>query len=319
LLGFSRQSLLQPQVIDLNALITETGKMLRRLIGEDILYTMVLDPDLRRVKVDPGLLDQAMMNLAVNARDAMPQGGKLTVETSNVNFSGEDVAVHPNCKAGHHVMLAMSDTGIGMPPEVTARIFEPFYTTKEVGKGTGLGLAMVFGIVEQSGGSIEVFSEPGRGTTFKIYLPAVAEQVSAKTDMVSPFGSGGPETILLVEDDERVRGLALWCLKMQGYQVLTATDGKDALRVLKSHRGPLDLILTDVVMPNIGGLELVRQLKTSSPDLKVLYMSGYTDDAVVRHGLIDSEVAFIQKPYTPQVLLHKVRQILDKKGNGSTL
>jgi PAS domain S-box-containing protein len=319
LLGFSRQSLLQPQVVDLNALLTESGKMLRRLIGEDILYTMVLDPDLRRVKVDPGLLDQAMMNLAVNARDAMPQGGKLTVETSNVQFRDEDVALHPNCKAGHYVMLAMSDTGIGMSPEVTARIFEPFYTTKEVGKGTGLGLAMVFGIVQQSGGNIEVSSESGRGTTFKIYLPAVSDQVSEEGNSETPFVSGGKETILLVEDDEGVRGLALRCLKKQGYQVLTATDGKDALQVVKSHPGPLDLVLTDVVMPKLGGPEMVRQLKADSPDLKVLYMSGYTDDAVVRHGLIEAEVAFIQKPYTPQELSQKVRQILDAKGNGSAL
>lgn len=319
LLGFSRQSLLQPQVVDLNSLVTESGKMLRRLIGEDILYTMVLDPDLRQVKVDPGLLDQAMMNLAVNARDAMPQGGKLTVETGNVQFSDEDVAVRPNCKAGQHVMLAMSDTGIGMPPEVAARIFEPFYTTKEVGKGTGLGLAMVFGIVQQSGGSIEVTSEPGRGTTFKIYLPAVSDQVTKTEDLDTQFSSRGTETILLVEDDEGVRGLALRCLKKQGYQVLTAMDGRDALRVMKSHAGPLDLVLTDVVMPKLGGPELVRQLKTGSPDLKVIYMSGYTDDAVVRHGLIEAEVGFIQKPYTPQELSHKVRQILDRTGNGSSL
>jgi CheY-like chemotaxis protein len=259
------------------------------------------------------------MNLAVNARDAMPQGGKLTVETSNVQFRDEDVALHPNCKAGHYVMLAMSDTGIGMSPDVTARIFEPFYTTKEVGKGTGLGLAMVFGIVQQSGGNIEVSSESGRGTTFKIYLPAVSDQVSEEGNSETPFVSGGKETILLVEDDEGVRGLALRCLKKQGYQVLTATDGKDALQVVKSHPGPLDLVLTDVVMPKLGGPEMVRQLKADSPDLKVLYMSGYTDDAVVRHGLIEAEVAFIQKPYTPQELSQKVRQILDAKGNGSAL
>jgi len=313
LLGFSRQSLLQPKVLDLNAVITDTGRMLRRLIGEDILFTTVLDPRLSRVKVDPGQLDQVLMNLAVNARDAMPKGGKLTIETSDVLLSDDYAAAHVDCKAGHHVLLAMTDTGCGMTPEVMARIFEPFYTTKEVGKGTGLGLAMVFGIVQQSGGCVHAYSEPDRGTTFKIYLPAVSEQHSVEKGSDSQSGLRGAETILLVEDEEGVRGLALTSLKMHGYQVLTARDGKDALRVVKSHRGPLDLILTDVVMPNVSGPELVRQLKADFPAARVLFMSGYTDDAVVRHGLIEADVAFIQKPYTPLGLAGKVRQVLDEK------
>lgn len=313
LLGFSRQTMLQPKVLDLNAVISETGKMLRRLIGEDILFTTVLDPNLSLVKVDPGQLDQVLMNLAVNARDAMPKGGKLTIETSNVVLSEENAAMHPDCKAGQYVLLAISDNGCGMPPEVVARIFEPFFTTKEVGRGTGLGLAMVFGIIQQSGGCIHVYSEVNRGTTFRIYLPAASEQLSIKGGSGSRYDLKGTETILLVEDDEGVRGLALLSLRMYGYHVLTATDGKDALKVAKAHQGPLHLILTDVVMPNVSGPELIMQIVPEFPNVKVLFMSGYTDDAVVRHGLIESEVAFIQKPYTPLGLARKVRQVLDKK------
>jgi len=317
LLGFSRRSLLQPKVLDLNAVVSQTTTMLRRLIGEDILFATVFDPKLSRVKVDPGQLDQVLMNLAVNARDAMPKGGKLTLETSNVLLSADYSTTHLDCKSGPHVMLAMTDTGFGMTPEVMARIFEPFYTTKEVGKGTGLGLAMVFGIVQQSGGCVHVESEPGRGTTFKIYLPAVSEQVAVEGGSDSRSGLRGTETILLVEDEEGVRGLALKSLKMHGYEVLTATDGQDALRVMKSYRGPLHLILTDVVMPNMGGLELARQLTAGFPDVKVLLMSGYTDDEVVRHGLIEADMAFIQKPYTPLGLSRKVRQVLDEKSGSS--
>ncbi len=319
LLGFSRQSMLQPQILDLNEVVTETGKMLRRLIGEDIVFATVLDPRLSRVKVDPGQLDQVLMNLAVNARDSMPNGGTLTVESSNVLLGDEFAALHQDCTPGPHVMLAMSDTGYGMTPEVMARVFEPFFTTKDVGRGTGLGLAMVFGIVKQSGGSIHVYSEPGRGTTFKIYLPAVVEDTAVTRASDSQAGLRGTESILLVEDEEGVRGLASRVLKMFGYQVLTATDGKDALDVLNSHRGPLDLILTDVVMPNMGGPELVQQLRPDYPRVKVLFMSGYTDDAVVRHGLIEADVAFIQKPYTPLSLARKVRQVFDehsKDGGG---
>jgi len=311
LLGFSRQTILQPKILDLNAVVVETGKLLRRLIGEDILFSTVLSPDLHPVRVDPGQLDQVLMNLCVNARDAMPRGGKLTIETANVELSEEYASTQLGCKAGHYAMLAISDSGCGMTPEVMARIFEPFFTTKDIGKGTGLGLAMVFGIVQQSDGFIHVYSEPGHGTTFKIYFPVIAEQANNKSEPASAFDVRGTETILLVEDEDGVRGLASMSLQLHGYKVLTAVDGKDAMRVVHAHREPLDLVLTDVVMPNVSGPELVRKLKEIFPRVKVLFMSGYTDDAVVRHGLLEAEIAFIQKPYTPLGLARKVRQVLD--------
>lgn len=314
LLGFSRQAMLQPKVLNLNAVVTETATMLRRLIGEDIHLTTVLDPHLGPVKVDPGQLDQVLMNLAINARDAMPRGGKLTIETANVMLDDNYVATHTGCRTGHHVMLAMTDTGCGMTPDVMARVFEPFFTTKEVGKGTGLGLAMVFGIVQQSGGFIRVYSEPSHGTTFKIYLPAVGEPYTIPRELTAGPVARGTETILLVEDDGGVRGLGSISLKSQGYNVLTAVDGEDALRVAHEHNGTVDLILSDVVMPKLGGPELVRVLKARFPHLKILYMSGYTDDAVVRHGLLEAGLPFIQKPYSPRQLAWKVRKVLDESG-----
>lgn len=313
LLGFSRQTILQPKVLDVNHVISEMATMLRRLIGEDIQFNTVLHPGVHRVRVDPSQLDQVLINLAVNARDAMPRGGRLTLETANVELSDEYAQTHLDCGTGPHVMLAMTDTGCGMTPEVASRIFEPFYTTKEVGKGTGLGLAMVFGIVQQSEGCIHVYSEPGLGTTFKLYFPAVAEDAAGAGGTASGQATRGTETILLVEDDEGVRGLALVCLRMHGYRVLTASDGKEALELVRAHQGPLDLILTDVVMPNLSGPELAAGIRGQFPDLKVLFMSGYTDDAVVRHGLLEAEVSFIQKPYTPQALAEKVRHVLDGK------
>jgi two-component system, cell cycle sensor histidine kinase and response regulator CckA len=318
LLGFSRQTLLQPRILDMNAIIDDTGKMLRRLIGEDILFTTVLDPNLSLVKVDPGHLDQILMNLAINARDAMPTGGKLTIETTNVLLSDDEAALHIDCKAGEHVMLAITDTGCGMTPDILAHIFEPFFTTKEIGKGTGLGLAMVFGIVQQNSGCIHVYSEPEYGTTFKVYFPAVVGQVIPKRNSALKPEVGGTETILLVEDEESVRKMALISLQMHGYKVLTATDGKDALQIMQTYGEPLDLVLTDVIMPNVSGPELARNLQVQFPQVKVLFMSGYTDDAVVRHGLLEADVSFIQKPYTPTELARKVRQILDgnKTGNG---
>jgi len=315
LLGFSRQTILQPKVLDLNAVILETGKMLRRVIGEDVLFTTTLTPNLAAVKVDPSQVDQVLMNLAVNARDAMPQGGKLTVETANVQIEDDYAVTRLDWKPGKYVMLAVSDTGCGMTPEIKSRIFEPFFTTKEVGKGTGLGLPMVYGIVQQSGGFINVYSEPDHGTTFKIYFPAVSESVTAPSESHSTGEFHGTETILLVEDDEGVRGLALRSLRMHGYTVLTAIDGKVALQVVDSHKGPLDLVLSDVVMPNLGGPEMAKQLRSRFPDLKMLFMSGYTDDAVIRHGLLEAEVSFIQKPYTPTALARKVRQVLDGRAN----
>jgi PAS domain S-box-containing protein len=311
LLGFSRKSLVQPTVLDLNAVVTQTTSLLRRLIGEDIELTTRLDPALAPVKMDPGQLDQVLMNLAVNARDAMPSGGTLTVETSNVAAGSPHGEARVDCAAGPHVLLAVTDSGCGMTPEVMARIFEPFFTTKAVGRGTGLGLATVFGIVEQGGGCIHVSSEPDHGTTFRLYLPAVAEPSAVEPGADVPTGVTGTETILLVEDEDALRTLTSLSLRMHGYQVLTAIDGGDALRVMASHDGPLHLVLTDVVMPKVSGPALAQQLKAAAPGLKVLFMSGYTDDAVLRHGLIEAEMAFIQKPFTPLSLATKVRQVLD--------
>ena len=312
LLGFSRQTILQPRVIDLNALVTETEKMLRRLLGEDISLATVLSGDLARVKVDPGQMDQVLMNLAVNARDAMPTGGHLTIETSNVLLGERDAIPHLNCQAGPHVMLAISDTGCGMGPALTARIFEPFFTTKGADKGTGLGLSMVLGTVQQSGGCVHVYSEPGHGTTFKIYLPAVVAPVIAAIESVPESKAHGAETVLIVEDEIGVRALATRILEKYGYTVLAATDGHDAMERAEAHTGTIDLVLTDVVMPDISGPEVAKNLKARFPRMKVLFMSGYTDDAVVRHGLIEAEVAFIQKPYTALGLAQRVRQVLDQ-------
>lgn len=311
LLGFSRQTMLEPKVLDLNAVIAETGKMLRRLIGEDIQFSLILTPGLDKVRVDPSHLDQVLMNLVVNARDAMPTGGKLTIETANVQLSPEYVALHPDSTPGDHVMLAVSDTGHGMTHEVMERIFEPFFTTKEVGGGTGLGLAMVFGVVKQSGGSIHVYSEPDKGSTFKIFFPAVRAQEGDSPSVDHSPDPGGSEVILLVEDEEAVRRLAVKCLSKFGYHVLTAKNGEDALGVAQSHSGPIDLLLTDVVMPLLSGPLLSEKLRGMYPGLKVLFMSGYTDAVVVRHGLLEANVSFIQKPYTPQALARKVRAVLD--------
>ena len=311
LLGFSRQTMLQPSVLDLNALVTDTCKMLHRLIGEDIQITTVLSPRLSLVKVDPSQFGQVLMNLAVNARDAMPQGGKLTIETANVLLS-DDYAAANLCRPGLHVMLAMTDTGCGMSPDVVAHIFEPFFTTKAIEKGTGLGLSMVFGIVQQSNGSIHVSSEPGKGTTFKIYLPVVADEARTLRPPLPRADVRGTETILLVEDDAGVRALALRSLQKLGYAIVSANDGRQAIEVAEGHNGKIDLLLTDVVMPHLSGPEMAHALRSRFPHLKVLFMSGYTDDAVVRHGLLDATSSFIQKPYTPLGLAQKVRQVLDQ-------
>ncbi len=312
LLGFSRKSLLQPKLLDLNAVVSDTAAMLSRLMGSDIDFSTVLDPLLSPVKVDPSHLDQVLMNLAVNARDAMPSGGKLILETSNVLLSDDYAATHLDCKSGHHVLLSISDTGSGIKPELMPKIFEPFFTTKSVGKGTGLGLAVVHGIVQQSGGCIHVYSEFGRGTTFKVYLPAAADSIVGIQHLHEPSSVAGSETILLVEDEAGVRGLALASLVDQGYTVLAATDGTDALRIARAHCGPLDLILSDVVMPNLGGPELVSLLKEIVPQARVLFMSGYADSAVVRSGLLDASVDFIAKPFTPMTLARRVREVLDR-------
>ena len=312
LLAFSRQQVLAPRVLDLNALVADVERMLRRLIGEDIDLVMLPGAELGRVKADPGQIEQILVNLAVNARDAMPEGGKLVIETTNVELDDAYARSHPVVTPGHYVMLAMSDTGTGMDAAIQAHIFEPFFTTKEQGKGTGLGLSTVYGIVKQSGGYIWVYSEPGLGSTFKIYLPSVedaAESVSGPEARELPFG--GSETILLVEDEEAVRTLASKILQERGYRVLESASPDDALQIAEHHQEPIDLLLTDVVLPKMSGRKIAEYLTALRPNMKVLYMSGYTDDAVVRNGVLESNTAFLQKPFTPSGLARKVREVLD--------
>ncbi|WP_411282469.1 PAS domain-containing protein [Gemmatimonas sp.] len=312
LLAFSRQALLQPEVIDVNAVVLETSKLLRRLIGEDISLSTILDSQVAAVRADPSQLNQILMNLALNARDAMPTGGMLSIETGNVEvdhtFSRMQLGVTP----GPYVMLRITDSGTGMMPDVRSRIFEPFFTTKGVGKGTGLGLSMVFGIVQQSGGGIHVYSEVGHGSTFGIYLPAVSTTTSTIAKVGSDSVRGGTEVILLVEDDHGVRALALRALQALGYDVLTARDGVDALEVVASTDKHIALLVTDVVMPHLSGPALVEALREQLPQIAVLYMSGYTDDAVLRHGVQHAEVDFLQKPFTASTLARKVRTVLDE-------
>jgi signal transduction histidine kinase len=312
LLAFSRQQVLEPKILDLNVILTDIGKMLRRLIGEDVQFSTVLRPAISPVKVDPGQIEQVIINLAVNARDAMAQGGKLTIETSEVDLDESYVRTRPEMRPGRFVALTVSDTGSGMSPEVQARIFEPFFTTKGVGKGTGLGLAVVHGIVKQSGGSIEVYSEAGIGTTFKVYLPAVEEQLAALSSHGPDLPPRGTETILLVEDDDSVRDFAALALEGLGYAVLTAPGAEAALLLMANHTATVDLLVTDVVMPETGGRKLAETLQSLYPGLKVLFISGYTDDAVVRHGVLQADVAFLQKPFTPNSLAKKVRDVLNQ-------
>ena len=312
LLAFSRKQVLEPVVLDLSAVSIDMKDMLGRLIGEDIALLTTPTANLGRVKADRGQVEQVIMNLAVNARDAMPQGGRLILETANVDLDEEYVRRHVGARPGPHVMLAVADTGSGIPREIQAQIFEPFFTTKEQGKGTGLGLATVYGIVKQSGGYIEVDSEPGRGTTFRIYLPRLDAAAATVDRNPRPVAAaGGTETILLVEDEEGVRELARDILRASGYTVLEARNGAEALLLCERHQGPLDLLLTDVVMPRMSGRELAERLGPLRPDLSVLYMSGYTDDAVIRHGVLGAGTAFLQKPFTPAALAHRVRETLD--------
>ncbi len=311
LLAFSRKQVLQPKILDLNSVVLDLQKMLTRLIGEDIELRTSLAPNLAQVKADPTQLEQVIMNLAVNARDAMPTGGKVTIETANVvlddAYSKQHIAVVP----GPYVMIAVSDSGVGMDAETQRQMFEPFFTTKASGKGTGLGLSMVYGIVKQSGGNIWVYSEPEHGTTFKIYLPAVAGEASALEPESELIAQPATETVLLVEDEEIVRSLVFEVLKSEGYTVVTAASGSEALDVCSTHKGPIHLLITDVVMPGMSGKQLVTQLVGRCRDVKVLYMSGYTDDAIVNHGVLEAGVAFLQKPFTPGGVLSKVREVLN--------
>ncbi len=314
LLAFSRRQILEMTVLDLNMVMGDLDKMLRRVIGEDIELVTLLAEDLGRVKTDPGQIQQVIMNLALNARDAMPNGGKLTIETANVELDEAYARAHIAVQPGRYVMLSMSDTGVGMGAEVREKIFEPFFTTKEKDKGTGLGLSTVYGIVKQSGGNIWVYSEPGRGSTFKIYLPRVDEPLEEVREAVVrtelPHGS---ETILVVEDDEAVRNLASQILKSQGYRVLEASSGEEALGFYGVMKEPIHLVLTDVVMPRMSGRELADHLISLYPEMKRLYMSGYTDDATVHHGVLEEGVSYIQKPFTMEGLAKKVREVLDKE------
>ncbi|HEU4401460.1 MAG TPA: PAS domain S-box protein [Candidatus Polarisedimenticolia bacterium] len=312
LLAFSRRQVLQPQVLDLNAVVADMDKMLRRLIGEDIDLVTVLKPEIGNVKADPGQVSQVLMNLAVNARDAMPEGGKLTIETAEVEFDEAYERSHAPAKAGRYIMLALSDTGVGMSLETQSHIFEPFFTTKGLGRGTGLGLSTVYGIVKQSGGYIWVYSEPGRGSTFKIYLPRVDQAArTADSARSEPRALRGTETVLLVEDEEVVRELVREVLRHYGYEVLEALDVAEARRLCAEHRGTIHLMVTDVVMPVMGGPELAQILGGERPGMKILYMSGYTDDAIVHHGVLDEDVPFLQKPFTPDALARRVREVLD--------
>lgn len=312
LLAFSRKQVLQPTVLNVNVVVLEVEKMLRRLLGEDIELTTVLDPSAGMVEVDRSQLEQSIVNLAVNARDAMPGGGKLRIETGSDHFDENGRGKHPELKPGTYITLAVSDDGIGMDPKTKSHVFEPFFTTKGRGQGTGLGLSIVYGFAQQVGGHIDVYSEPGKGTTFTVYLPVVnkpAEKAAVPSSDMSTYH--GTETILLAEDEAKVRELAKRVLTQAGYTILAAADGAEAAKIAKAKNGPIDLLLTDVIMPGMSGRELADMVRPIRSDLKVLYISGYTDSAISRHGVLDDGVAFLQKPFSPTDIVRKVRQVLD--------
>jgi two-component system cell cycle sensor histidine kinase/response regulator CckA len=316
LLAFSRRQIMEMKILDLNTLLKDLDKMLHRVIGEDIQLTYRLSDDIGKVRVDPGQMEQVILNLAVNARDAMPSGGKLTIETSNAELDEAYAHAHIGSKPGRYVMMSVSDTGLGMSPEVKERAFEPFFTTKEKGKGTGLGLSTCYGIVKQSGGNIWAYSELGRGTTFKVYLPRVDESPKEEKgeDKAAEIFKG-TETILAVEDEIEVRKLVAEILKGQGYTVIEASDGEEAVKVSRENAGKkIHLLLTDVVMPGMSGRELAVTLGLQHPTMKILYMSGYTDNAIVHHGVLEEGVNYIQKPFTLDALARKVREVLDQRG-----
>ena len=312
LLAFSRRQVIEPQVLQLNSVVSNLTKMLRRLIGEDIELSVSLAADLERVRIDPRQVEQILMNLSVNARDAMPHGGHVTVETANATIDEHFARFTPGLAPGRYVLLAVTDSGLGMDENTRSRIFEPFFTTKDPGKGTGLGLAMVYGIVQQAKGHIEVYSEIGHGTVFKLYLPSVdGVELQKEAADVQSTSLQGTETILLVEDAEGVRALLQDVLTMYGHQVLVARDGEEGIRLADDHQGALDLIITDIVMPRMGGRQLVERVVAARSSVRALYLSGYTDEAVMRHGVLEAGSAFLQKPFTARQLMTKVRQILD--------
>src|SRR5882724_553732 len=314
LLAFSRKQVLKPKILDLNSIVLNLDKLLRRLLAETVEMKTIARKDVGAVKADPGQIEQVIMNLVINARDAMPDGGRILIETSNVELDDTYAQDHATVRPGRYVMLAVTDTGIGMTSDTVAHIFEPFYTTKESGRGTGLGLSTVYGVVKQSGGYIWVYSEPGKGTTFKVYLPRVEErvEVSSSAEIPAPAARDGKETILLVEDEPAVRELTRMVLSRRGYSVLEALNPADAERLAGSHRSEIHLLLTDVVMPGMSGHELANRLTARHGNLRVLYMSGYTDNVIAEDGTLEEGVAFLQKPFTPQVLAQKVRETLDR-------
>jgi two-component system, cell cycle sensor histidine kinase and response regulator CckA len=315
LLAFSRRQLLQPCTVDLNLVITELHPMLLRLLGEDKQLTIQLAPDLWPVHTDRGQLEQALINLALNARDAMPQGGRLAIESANVQLEDAYLSRHPATAiaCGSYVRLVVSDTGAGIPADVQSRIFEPFFTTKPTGRGTGLGLSMVYGLVKQSGGFVWVYSEPGQGTAFKLYLPRVSHSPEAHIPVVSRGIPRGEETVLVVEHDDLVRLLAGRLLASQGYTPIEARNGHEALALVRARRDQVQMMLTDVVMPELGGAEFARRLAELRPDLPVLFMSGFTDDEVIRRGLLEPGAPYLQKPYDAAALGRRLREVLDAR------
>jgi signal transduction histidine kinase/AmiR/NasT family two-component response regulator len=314
LLAFSRKQVVMPTVLDINTAVSELERMLLRLIGEDIDYSASLDPELGRVRADSNQVQQVLMNLVVNARDAMPSGGKITVETSNAYLDEFYAAAHPDVRAGRYVMLAVSDSGLGMDATTQARIFEPFFTTKAVGKGTGLGLSTVYGIVQQSGGHIWLYSEPGFGTTFKIYLPRVDQAVAEVTASLpsKQLERRPSESVLIVEDNEAVRSMLCRVLRTSGYRVLEAANANAALQVCAAQPLAIDMLISDVVMPEMSGIDLATQLKRAHPSMRVLLMSGYSGTAMMRHGEIRSDIPFLEKPFNPETITRKVREVLDQ-------
>jgi PAS domain S-box-containing protein len=311
LLAFSRKQVLQVKVLDLNAVIRTLDRMLRRLIGEDISLEIALCEGLGAVRADPAQVEQVIMNLAVNARDAMPGGGRLTIETANAVLDEAFARAHRGAVPGRYVMLAVSDTGVGMDEDTRSHVFDPFFTTKEPGKGTGLGLSTVYGIVKQSGGSVWAYSEPGEGATFKLYLPWVDEKPDDLNHAAIPPAAGGHETVLLVEDDASVREVLVQALEQKGYRVLRASDGQMALDLARAHPAQIHLLVTDLVMPGMTGRELGLALLAERPDLRVIYMSGYADEAVVRHGVLERGLHYLQKPFAIAEIARKVREVLD--------
>jgi signal transduction histidine kinase len=312
LLALGRRQIMAPRILDPGSVITELAPLIERIIGEDVDYRTILAPDGLRVRADPTQLEQVIVNLIANARDAMPTGGMLTLEVADVELDDAYVETHPEVQSGAYVMIAISDTGAGMPDDVRQRVFEPFFTTKDSTGGTGLGLATVYGIVKQSGGSINVYSEPGKGSVFKVYLPRVFEALDVAAAAVEPPASlAGSETILLAEDDTAVRGLAVLALSRAGYTVIEADGGPTAIRLAARHQGRIDLLITDVVMHEMNGRQLAAELASLRPEIRMLFISGYTENTIVHHGVLDADVAFLAKPFTPTALLRKAREVLE--------